>query len=360
MILTFKYKIKYNSKCNQLQIQAIRVVYKLTIKDVATLAGVSVATVSRVINNDPVVKDKLKKKVLNIIKEYNYIPNNIGRSLRKLKSEMLLIMLPTLSNPFYSKILKGIEDSANIKGYGVLNIVTHNKLDLEQKYLNLLKTKQVDGVISLNSTLSFEEINNIAKNYPFVQCCEYTNKSNIPYVMIDNYKAAYDSVSYFIKEGHKNIALISGNQYTCSENLRKKGYSDALSNAGIEINKEYIEVSDYKPKTGYEICKKFMSCKNPPTAILAVSDMLAIGATNFLMTNSFDVGVDVEIIGFDNASITEVYMPTISTIAQPRYELGQISVDLIMEKINNLNTLNKGITLPHKLLLRQTTRRHLK
>ena len=332
----------------------------MTIKDIAKLAGVSVATVSRVLNNDPKVGDASLKKVLKIIKENNYIPNNAGRNLRKSKSEMILVLLPTLSNPFYSKILRGIEERAAELGYGVLLSVTHIDLDLEKKYLKILQTKQADGAISLFSMLSAGELNDISSKLPFVQCCEYTQGAKLSHVSIDNYKAAYAATEYFIRNGHEKIGMISGRFYKSSEADRERGYKDALLDHGIEYDESYIVKSDYKPTTGKLLCERLLNMTPAPTAILAVSDMLAIGALRHLKERGLRAGDDIEVIGFDNASITKVYDPTVSTVAQPRYELGRIAVDLLIEKIDDINSLNKGITLSHELLLRESTKKQNK
>lgn len=329
----------------------------MTIKDIAKLAGVSVATVSRVINEDPGVADKLRQKVLQAIKETNYVPNTVGRNLRKSKSDMLLVMLPTLSNPFYSKILKGIEQAASKKGYGILVSVTHHEIKTEKKYLEMLQMRQVDGVISLFSTLSVEELNNLVMKYPFVQCCEYTEGAQLPYVMIDNKKAAYEATKYFISHGHKRIGMISGSFYASSEKAREQGYKDALMDGGLVFEDNYILKSNYKPESGMELCGELLSLSEPPTAILTVSDTLAIGAIKYLKSAGIKVGKDVEVIGFDNASITRVYDPPISTVSQPRYDLGTVSVELVVEKINNFEVVNKGIILPHELILRESTRK---
>ena len=327
----------------------------MTIKDIAKLAGVSVATVSRVINGDPAVAEKLKVKVLQVIKDTNYVPNTVGRNLRKSKSDMILVMLPTLSNPFYSKILRGIEQRASENDYGILVSVTHHEARIEKKYLKMLQMKQADGVISLFSTLDVEELNRVSGEYPFVQCCEYTEGAQLPYVMIDNRKAAYEATRYFINHGHKHIGMISGNFYESSERAREQGYKEALLEAGLEHNPNYIVKSNYRPESGMDMCRALLSLPEPPTAILTVSDTLAIGAIKHLKSAGIKAGDKMDVIGFDNASITRVYDPTISTVAQPRYDLGTVSVDLVIEKINNMGIVNKGIILPHELILREST-----
>lgn len=327
----------------------------MTIKDVAKVAGVSVATVSRVINNDSSVSETTIEKVNKAIKETNYIPNTVGRNLRKSKSEMILVMLPTLSNPFYSKILRGIEERATEQGFGILISVTHHDVKLERKYLKMLTTKQVDGAITLFSQLSLKEINDLSSTYPFVQCCEYTEDAKLSYVMIDNQKAAYEATRYFISRGHKSIGMISGSFYASSEKLREQGYKEALLGEGVAFDEKYIMKSNYKPESGMALCKALLELDPSPTAIIAVSDTLAIGAIKHLKSVGLEAGKDVEVIGFDNASIATLYEPSISTVAQPRYDLGTTSVELVLEKIHNLKSVNKKIILPHEILFREST-----
>ena len=327
----------------------------MNIKDVARVAGVSVATVSRVINQDKGVSEATIERVKKAIAETHYIPNTFGRNLRKTKSDMILVLFPTLSNPFYSTILKGIEDRAAELGYGILICVTHHDDAVEKKYLNMLRTKQVDGVISLYSTMAKKEINDLAVDFPFVQCCEYTDGAKVSYVMIDNKRAAEEATRYFIEKGHKNIGMISGNFYLSSEAQREEGYREALKSAGIPFRPEYIRKSNYRPESGMETCRELLELENPPTAILAVSDMLAIGAIRYLTSVGMEAGKGVEVIGFDNASIARFYVPSISTVAQPRYDLGTTSVDLIVEKIVSLRSITKKIILPHELIFREST-----
>lgn len=328
----------------------------MTIKKIAIMAGVSVATVSRVINNDPRVLKETKDRVMKVIEETGYVPNEVGRNLSKSKSNMILVVVPTILNPFYSKILKGIEEQASEYGYGVLTAVTHLNSTIEKKYLDMLKSKQVDGAITLYSTFGKKTMDELAKNYPIVEACEHIRGSNVSYTMIDNESAAYEAVSNFIERGHKRIGMISGSYYKCSERARQDGYRNALIDAGLEYDENYIQIADYTYETGAEACGILMNMENPPTAILTVSDSVAIGAINKIYELKLSVD-DVEVMGFDNTSITRMYMPTISSIAQPRYEIGVVAVDLLKEKIENLDSINKSVILPHAILYRDSAKK---
>ena len=328
----------------------------MTIRKIAELAGVSVATVSRVINNDPRVLKETKEKVMKVIDETGYVPNEVGRNLSKSKSNMILVVVPTILNPFYSKILKGIEERASEFGYGVLTAVTHLKPETEKKYLDMLRSKQVDGAITLYSTFGKQTMDELAEHYSIVEACEHIRGSNVSYTIIDNESAAYEAVTNFIQRGHKRIGLITGSYYKCSEQARGSGYEKALRDAGISYDERYVQVAEYTYETGAEACEKLLRLEDHPTAILTVSDSVAIGAINKISEFGLSVN-DVEVMGFDNTSITKMYMPTISSIAQPRYELGVVAVDLLMEKMSNPDTINKSVILPHEIIYRDSAKK---
>ena len=328
----------------------------MTIKDIAKKAGVSTASVSRVINSAANVSEELHNKVMAIIEDLEYKPNSIGKQLRTSKSEKILVLLPTMSNPFYSKVIEGIESKCNSLNYGTLLACINANNNQEKKYIELLTTKQVDGIISFFSTLDVEHINKLAESFPLVHCCEYLEDTIAPYVCIDDEKAGYDAVSYLISIGHEKIGMISGCHSNGSAYRREYGYRRALEKAGIPFKESFLVKSSYDYKGGEESCKKLFSIQEPPTAIFAVSDPIAIGAIKYLNSQGIIVGKDVDVMGFDNSSISEVFTPTLSTVSQPRFELGEIAVELLMDKITNLNSVNKSVLLSHKLILRESTR----
>ncbi|MGE5613408.1 MAG: LacI family DNA-binding transcriptional regulator [Bacillota bacterium] len=331
----------------------------MNIKDIAKLAGASVATVSRVLNNDESVAEKTRQKVLRVIEETGYKPNYVGRSLRKGHSRKLLVMLPTISNPFYSEIVVGFDQRASSENYGVLLAVTHRDPEIEKQYYELLFTRQVDGVASFIPTISHSEINEIAEKYPFVACCWRGGPDiSASYVCIDNEKATYDTVKYLVELGHKKIAIMNGNYpERIYERERENGYLDALEYFKIPFREEYRVICDYDYKSAYENAGKLMSLKEPPTAILALSDERAAGVIKYLVENGYTPGVDVDVVGFDNTVISEVTIPDITTVAQPRFEIGQAAADLLIEQIKDKTRAYKGIIMAHKLIIRGSTRK---
>lgn len=329
----------------------------VTIKDIARLAETSVATVSRVLNKDPKVASSTREKVLAVVKENNYILNVNSRTMRTKKSQKVLVLIPTIVNSFYSKILQGIEARAEENGYDVLIAISNLEESREQKYLDMLRTKQVDGVISLFSLMPVDDINQLASQYPFVQACEPTIGSKASSVTVDNRQAIYDVTNEFIKQGHQRIAMISGDYYKYSELNRELGYRDALNENNIAYDASLIIKTFYRYHDGSDALKKLLSLKNPPTAVICVSDSLAIGAVNEAIAQGKKPGKDIAIIGFDNTSITSNFVPSISTIAQPRFDLGTNAFDLLLDKLNSISNSSKRLILPYEIIHRDSTKR---
>lgn len=325
----------------------------MNLTDIAELCGVSIATVSRVVNNDPRVAKKTKQKVLKVIEENDFVPNTSGRHLRTSRSNKIMVMLPTFSNQFYSRIVEGIEDQADKSGYQVVVVMTMLEKSLELKYLDMLRAKQVDGCINFFSTFSSSEISDIAVRYPYVQGCEPTLGAEVSSVVIDNEKAIYTACSEFIREGHRRIAYLSGDYYKYSELSRETGYKRALEDGGIAFDERLLAKTDYRFKDGMKKCEELMGLEAPPSAVLCASDPLAIGAVNQLY--SCGKGKSVKVMGFDNSDITRYYRPTISTIAQPRYDLGKTAFDLLYEKIENRDSPVKKTILPYEIIHREST-----
>ena len=329
----------------------------MKIKDVARLASVSVATISRVLNDDPNVKPETREHVKEVILQCGYKPNIIGRNLRTARSNRILVIMPTASQPFYTRILEGIEERAEECGYTVLLGATNFSTELERKYINMLLTKQVDGAISLMSMLPMDELTSFAAQRPLVQCGAYTLGADLSYVTIDQRQAAYEAVSYLISKGHRKIAYIVRGLEASFVVLRTEGYTQALTDAGIAYRQEYV----IKPPTneyyeGIPAGELLFSLADPPTAVFT-NDSYAVGLIKYMTKIGIRAGIDVDVLGFDNWNISEFVIPSLSTVAQPRYEFGKISMDLLQKKIEDLHCENEKIYLPYELLLRDSTAR---
>ncbi len=330
-----------------------------TIRDVAKASGVSVATVSRVINNSASISEQTRNNVMQAIKVLNYQPNLLGRNLRRTETRMVLVLLPTISNPFYARIVKGMEDVAHKNGYNVMLCNTDSDNRREKLYLNLLKNRLSDGAVFMGPELGKDELSEIGFNFPIVQCCEYKEGAMVSHVSIDNFSAAYTAVRHLIGLGHKRIGLISSSNSFVSTGQREEGYIKALKESGIVFSKELIRYGDYGFKSGLRAAKQFLAIEKRPTAIFAISDIMAIGAIRAVKEEGMKVPSDMAVMGFDDVSFASMCDPLLTTISQPKYDLGCITMDLLLKRIGGGMKEPENIYLEHELIIRESTVSHL-
>lgn len=325
-----------------------------TIQEVAQKAGVSVATVSRYLNSPTVVAKATGDRVDGAIKALNYEPSMLGRNLRKSESRLLIVLIPSISNPFYTEVINGIEDTAIELGYNILLCQTDSNPKREAIYFNLIKNQLADGIISMDPTINREKIIEIAGNYPLVQCSEYDKEGIISYVSINNEIAAYQAVKHLIKIGHSKIALINSNEKFLYARERRQGYEKALREAGLPVNADLMYTAgNLEFDNGRQAMKNLLSQTGKPTAVFAVSDVLAIGALKEINTSGLEVPKDIALIGFDKINFSNMTHPALSTVSQPMYQMGCISVNMLIDKINGKET--ESIILDHELVIREST-----
>ena len=328
------------------------------IEDVANKAGVSVATVSRVMNNFTNVRESTRQRVLEIMKEMEYSPNVAARNLRKRESNNILVLTPNFTNPFYSHILSGISEYARQIDYSVLIVPYESEKKVDTMIKNLFASQKADGVILLSFNYDDDWLMDFEKDYFLVQCAEFTEKTkNIPHISIDNYKAMYDMTRHMQKIGHKRIALVVNDNKFVSTDLRRKGFIDAVKEAGYDYDYEkYIYLGkDYGFETGIEAARELLSMEEPPTAILCFSDILALGVINGANELEKKVPEDVSVTGFDDVDYTKMLHPYLTTVKQPCYELGKKSVELLVEYINTKKCEHE-IYLPYEIKVRESTK----
>ncbi|MRH44539.1 substrate-binding domain-containing protein [Aquibacillus halophilus] len=324
------------------------------IQHVAKQAGVSVATVSRVLNNITTVSPKTRLKVESAIKDLNYEPSMLGRNLRNSESRLLLVLIPSISNPFYTEIINGIENTAIANNYNILLCETDSNPQRENIYFNMIKNKLADGVISMDPAVNMQKLNELAEQYPIIQCSEYEEGGSIPYVTIDNELAAYRAVKHLIKLGNKRIALINSDEKFLYARQRRNGYERALKEFDLPIREEWIcNTNQLDFENGIQAMRKLLQQPEKPSAVFAVSDTLAIGALKEINASQLKVPDDIALIGFDKISFSNMTNPTLTTVSQPMYKMGSTAANMLIGSIKGNKV--ESIILDHELVIREST-----
>ncbi|NLK73658.1 MAG: LacI family transcriptional regulator [Clostridiales bacterium] len=330
---------------------------KVTIKDVAEKADVSIATVSRVINNPHLVTEKVRERVLEVINELGFRPNPVARSLVMKKNRLIGVIVPELSNFFVGEIMNGIDEIIHTHEYDI--IVCHTRGDHEQeiRYLDIFYDKQAEGIIFMTWNLDNKVVEHISKmDIPVVMINRNTSNLAIPSVSIDNYKAAYEMTQYLLKKGHRKIALIRNSIDVDAFGLEQyKGYKQALSEYGIEVNEKYIRYGNFSMDNSYKIVMDFIEEKIIPTAIFCTSDIMAIGAINALKDSGYKVPEEVSVVGFNDVRLASIYRPRLTVIHQPLFNIGSVAVKMIIDRIKGKNSGENIVILPHRLIERESS-----
>lgn len=327
---------------------------KLTIKEVAKYAGVSVATISRVLNEPDKVSDDTKSKVLKAIEETGYQQNLFGKHLRCKKTNIILVMLTSVVNSFCAKIVNSIDNEAKKHGYSIMICVTNDDPKTEERYLNYVKNKFVDGMIVINSTMNQQQMSELSSSFPVIQCSEYADPATTPYVTINNRQAAKDAVNHLIQYEKKDIMLIGvDNPNIISAKERLEGYREALEENNIKYDTKKVVFSNFGFKNTQKLMMEYFKENIKVDAIFAISDKMAAAAIVALQDKGLKVPEDVTVIGFDNTDISYIFNPSITTIAQPHKEMGKVAFQMLIERINERKCENS--ILKHELVIRKST-----
>lgn len=326
----------------------------ITIQDVAREAGVSVATVSRVLNSDPRVRPETAKHVMEKIEQLGYRPNILGRHLRRNETKTILVMASTVSNTLVARVISGIEQMGRKLGYSVLIGATNDDRERENAHINLLRQRFVDGIIIMNTLMSKQEMQSLGKQYNVVQCCEYIPGTGVSYVAVDNKKAAYDAVSCLIRSGRRKIAYMGVKNHLISSRERYEGYIKALSDAGLVLDRQLIADGNYGFRSAIIIMNKFFSEGKKPDALFAISDRMAAGAIRAAKDRGLKVPDDIAVVGFDNTDISYVSEPRITTVSQSPFIMGEKAMMLMDKRLKGAKQ-TENIVIKHEMVIREST-----
>ncbi|SCG82358.1 LacI family transcriptional regulator [Proteiniborus sp. DW1] len=306
------------------------------IRKISELAGVSVATVSRVLNHPETVSEETRDRIIKIMEEINYVPNSIARSLSTNRTSTIGLIIPNILNPLYPSIAKGVEDIFFKKGYNILLSNTENDAKREKDSIEMLLSKKVDGLIICSSTLKRTELDIILKQkVPLVLVGDYIEDSDISIVYTDYKLGGYLATNHLIKTGCKIIAHIRGPMNNKSSMQKLEGYKNALLEAGIEYDEEYIIEGNDQIDGGQLAIKKMIKKKGKPDGIFVANDLMALGAIEAIKVLGYKVPEDIAIVGFDDIDVASLIEPKLTTIIHPVYRMGLTSARLLLDLITN-------------------------
>lgn len=323
------------------------------IREVSRVAGVSIATVSRAISTPEKVSEAALKKVYAAIKEVGYRPNMMARNFRAIRAYSIVVLVPNLSNLFFATVIRGIEDAAQQKGYGVLLGDTRDSSSREQEYTRLVETRQADGILQLRPHTpgkSLEPHNGI----PMVSACGCEN-TPYPSVRIDNAGAAREIVDYLISQGHRRIGVLAGLPDNPHSNDRLRGYRQSLEATGIGFDPDLLVNGDFTMGSGLMAASHFARMQERPTAIFSMNDEMAIGCIQGLKSAGIRVPEEMSITGFDDIEFARYSDPPLTTIAQPAEELGRTSFNTLLELIEGKELRQTETVLPYEFVVRRST-----
>jgi LacI family transcriptional regulator len=332
--------------------------YKPTIEDVAKLANVSIATVSRVINNQGGVRKATEERILKAIEELGYIRSAVARSMKRKETYTIGVIVPDIKNPFFPLVVSGIEQKAREKGYYTILSSTNESPIVEEEIVKIFIERGVDGVIITTANEDGDHIKLLQEQgIPVVAVDRAIKRFDVDTVLVDNVNGAYLAVRHLILQGHKKIAIICGPQETTPGYERFLGYKKALEEYNIPLDESMVKQGNFMEASGYKATQELFSLKDKPTAIFSSNNLMTIGCLKALMDLDWKLGEEVSFIGFDDVDIATFIKPKLSVVSRPMANLGEIAFQLLYERIHfKENFPKRKYLLSPELKIRESCR----
>ena len=331
---------------------------KPTIVDVAKKAGVSFATVSRVINKSGYVSKEKADLINRTIAELNYHQNKLARSLNTKRTNLVALLIGDITNPYYPQLTLGVEETANKFDYRVILCNTNGDPVKEKRYINDLVGMQIDGLIFAQSRVEKEYYSKLVKlNIPIVILDEQIPIPNCDRILFNHRKGALDITEYLIKSGYKRIAHITGPINLLTAQERINGYLDALKSHSIKPIHQLIKNSEYTIESGKQAMEMILTLKDPPDAVFAANDLIAIGAMEAIKSKGLKIPTDIAVAGFDDITFARITEPKLTTVCQPINQMGGLAMRVLIDRLNNSydSVEPRTITLQPSIAIREST-----
>jgi DNA-binding LacI/PurR family transcriptional regulator len=323
------------------------------IKDVAKKAGVSPATVSRVINGQPYVADHVRDRVQEAIRTLQYRPNRVAQRLRAAQSHLVGVILSHIRNPFYTMALEGMEQTLSEQGLSVLVCNSGSQPERENDFIKLMQSEGVAGIIIAPCRETSDTLTEAVKEgLPVVVIDRRMTKPITDVVLADNYNGARLAVQHFIEQGYRRIATVTGPQHLTSGRERYQGYVQALHEAGIPLDERLVRVGSYGLENGYALTRELITSVELPLALFVANNMMTIGALNAIHEVGLSVPDDVAVIGFDDLPWAISLSPALTTVGQPAFDIGIHAAELLLNRIAHPDRPTRTVVLNTELIIR--------
>lgn len=327
----------------------------VTIHDVAKRAGVSLSTVSRVLNDYISVNPQTREKVEAAIRELNYDKTRTESPKQTQETKTVGLIIPDILNPFFPLLVKAIEQVSKIHGYSLILCDSENNPELEHQHINTLCERDVGGLIVIPSSEATHVEQLVSKKLPFVFLDRFIEMDGASYVISDNEEGAYQAVKYLLKLGHRRIVNLTGPRDLSTEQARIKGYQRALSEEGIQCDDELCITGNYDVDNAYQAVIKLLQKHTEFTAIFATNDMMAFGAEKALKEHGLKIPDDISLVGYDDILFSSII--SLTSVAQPTYEMGKNAMVLLLDLINERITMPQHIVLRPSMIIRGSCKR---
>lgn len=324
-----------------------------TIIDVAKRAGVSVSTVSRVLNNHPNVGAEVRQRVTDVIRELNYEPSRVAQRMRATSSQLVGVIFSDITNPFYLDVLRSIEYTLSGQGISVLISNADSSEEREAAYIRIMQNENVAGLIIAPTKEHVPALAAAATaGLPIVVIDRRLNSVDVDTVLVDNFEGALSAVQHLIRLGHERIAVLSGPLHLTSGRERYTGYLQAMSDAGLTVDPSMTRFGNYRENSGYTLAHELLSIPNPPTALFSANNLMTLGALNAIHERGCTIPDEIAIIGFDDFPWAISLNPPLTTVAQPTSEIGTRAAELLLDRIKERDRTPRTVVLPTQLMIR--------
>jgi DNA-binding LacI/PurR family transcriptional regulator len=332
--------------------------YKVVVlSEVAKKAGVSMATVSRVINNSPKVHPETRLKVQQVIKNLKYHPNRVAKRLRNKNApgNLLGVLIPDIQNPFYVEVLRGIENIAYENKYALIVCNFSQDEKKEKLYLDILQSESIDGLIAAPANEHDQNVISVVKSgLPIVCVDRGLSDIDVDVILVENRNGAYSAVDYLAKAGYSRIAYISGIPQIPSSQQREQGYRDALVANNLPIDKKLIKYGDSGHQSGVKLCEELLNLSTPPDAIFTGNNLITLGALETIHKRGLKIPKEIAIIGFDDMYWSISLNPPLTAVKQPAYEIGRRAAEQLIQRINNPSRPTVSMIMKTELIIRSS------